>query len=55
MLDTMDKIPTTRSVFPTDMNGLATKRGAAEVAMIVRGSNADGGAFYPNGMNGLIR
>ncbi len=55
MLDTMDKIPTTRSVFPTDMNGLATKRGPGEVGMIVRGKNDSGGAFYPNGMNGKIR
>jgi hypothetical protein len=54
-LDTMDKVPTTRSVFPTDMNGLATKRGAGDVAMIVRGKDANGGTFYPSGMNGLIR
>ena len=55
MLDSMDKVPGMRSVFPTDMNGLATSRSADQVAMIVRGKSASGGAFYPNGMNGMIR
>jgi hypothetical protein len=54
-LDATDVIPTTRSVFPTDMNGLVKIRDAGQVAIVVRGNQASGGAFYPNGMNGTIR
>lgn len=54
-LDAKDIPPNFEHVFPTDSNGLAVIRRADEVAKIVRGPNASGGAFYPEGMNGKIR
>lgn len=54
-LDTKDKPPALRAIFPTDKNGLSILRDAGEVGMIVRGKSASGGAFYPQGMNGAIK
>jgi hypothetical protein len=54
-IDSMDIPPTVKSFFPTDSNGLAVIRTPAEVLLIVRGPNASGGNFFPNGLNGTIR
>lgn len=54
-VDALDQPPTTNNFFPTDQNGLAVARTPAQVAAIVRGTNAAGGAFFPNGLNGSIR
>ena len=54
-LDAKDQPPTERDWVPTDKNGIAVGRTPAEVGKIVRGPNASGGAFFPNGLNGKIR
>lgn len=54
-LDPKDQPPTEMDWIPTDKNGIAVGRTPAEVGMIVRGKNASGGAFFPNGLNGKIR
>jgi len=54
-VDDDDQAPTAENFFPTDRNGLAVTRTATEVARIVRGSRASGGAFFPKGLNGVIR
>ncbi len=53
--DGKDQPPTTSNLIPTDSNGLAVIRTAAEVAAIVRGPSASGGVFFPNGLNGTIK
>ncbi len=54
-VDSLDQPPTTTNYFPTDNNGLAVVRTTDEVLMIVRGTSADGGNFFPDGLNGNIR
>jgi hypothetical protein len=54
-LDGIDEPPTKDHSFPTDKNGLVPGRTPGEVGMIVRGSDASGGAFFPSGLNGKIR
>lgn len=54
-VDALDQPPTSNNFFPTDSNGLAVVRTPEQVAAIVRGANAAGGAFFPNGLNGAVR
>lgn len=54
-VDGLDQPPSSGNFFPTDSNGLAVSRSAAQVAAIVRGANEAGGAFYPQGLNGAIK
>ena len=54
-LDGKDQPPSNTNSIPTDKNGIVVGRTVAEVGMIVRGPDASGGAFLPNGMNGKIK
>jgi hypothetical protein len=54
-VDVLDQPPALNNFFPTDENGLAVIRSAAQVGTIVRGSDPRGGAFFPAGLNGNIR
>lgn len=54
-VDSQDQIPTINDFFPTNSQGLAIIRTVGEVAAIVRGPNASGGAFFPMGLNGTIK
>ncbi len=54
-IDSQDQLPASGNFFPTDTQGRAIIRSAAQVAAIVRGSNPAGGAFFPNGLNGNIK
>jgi hypothetical protein len=54
-VDAIDQPPAPNNFFPTDENALALVRSAAQVGAIVRGSDPQGGAFFPAGLNGSIR
>lgn len=54
-LDGKDQPPMEKDWVPTDGNGIAIGRTPAEVLSIVRGKSADGGAFFPNGLNGNVK
>lgn len=55
MIDGKDIPPTIDAFFTTDANGLAIIRTTDEVLLIARGSSANGGNFFPHGLNGNIR
>ncbi|RYG34596.1 ferritin-like domain-containing protein [bacterium] len=54
-LDCQDRPPTESEWVPTDDNGLALGRTPPQVLAIVRGKSADGGAFFPRGLNGNVK
>lgn len=54
-VDEKDQPPTLTNYFPTNPQGLAIIRTVGEVALLVRGPSASGGAFFPQGLNGTIK